>query len=1449
MGSLRSLFKSAPALPSPAKSPGDGQAAQYQSLCLELGQSTKQLESMLSAAKASVQSLSALAAACDAVAECAAPYAAVVSHEAVDPPDSSVSATGPTSTKAVCTHALAAAVAQFMGGAGLCSKMWLPATIAALTAAVLGPLQQILRSRHELGARLAARVDAAKAYAAAQKEFSAVQRKAASHAANAAGASAGSSAGSAASASEQARADAASRRLIAAQSTLDALTLALSDEMRFALSRKAVVAAHISAGLAGTFAAVFSALGALFASDTAVKALFDLSRFQCGVAEGAGCAVEPGRSLVAAGIADADMGGSTGDPFAILTRISQLHGREAPPAVDAAKKGGSGGLAHAAAVASLEAVACGAAVSCGASTGTAPGALSSVGEHASPWFDEGAASRQALQLRAAHDREQRRLVLEARVQRDVPLAGLADWVYPQRSARLEELRSRGLEVPEPVSRGHSQRRGLEPVTYRLYRASGTAASASGSWIDASPSSHHALPLRPVRIGADSGGVGCGRAASPDSEGSSPARYSAASRVLSPPAFLARIAAGLSLRDAAAMAGTCGAWRRCFLGDGRVAGGIWLSVLRHGGLSVAALGGLERALPSPAGALGAVGTAYACSDVNVARLRLAFWQRALGLSGVRGTATTRFPSSISASSGCGGVLPAWSFAHHAALRRHASHLVDGATLGGDHFAAKRAGTCTPSLGVGGCPPVVLGPVVPVTVAELAALVQLGHAESADGAKVMMSVLDHEGEGDGERGSAEGAGGLGASSGAVGRIRVGEQRHCRWASTLQQDVLRTYPPGLAFGANGAVERARKRSQEAAIASPSLPRREAFAAARGGGVSGRPRAWSNPPAAQRPGVGGLPESAACRGGAAIVAADATEAADATPPPPHACSPPASAYSTGSVAAAALPMAHFLGADASAVDTEVCTPPAGDAPAVALPPPSAPPFHRRQRSLSEPRARHASGATGEPAGPPSSPCDDGASGAGEGGERPRLLSASPCDILASASSSDLPAAVVQRQRLLSDLLFALAASEPTLRYTQGMASVGRFLLESCWQAHLPPAPLPGDHRAAGAVSADSAAPPPAGFSAPDHPVAGAAAPYFLSCEGWQQAALRDAFNIFRALLHLGDAESHRAGEPYSPAADSPGAAALYSHDNANGTLRLRLYQVDRLLARLQPELVTTLRREGLDAVSFAPPHLMTLLTSFALLPQPAVAAAFDRFLVGGWAEVLSPLVAVFAAIPEALIPRSPYSHTNAASALTMEALLPALQAPRAYLPDGVLLPPWEPASAGRDRCLRMSGWVCDEELEALAADYEASRPTGPTGLNVRGSATPASARATMRSAAAWHKGPQRTFWGRGLSSGAAAPSGSHAAIASTSGPLAATAGVASMGKLPASRGWGLGASLRLGAGLRPRDPHRPADGTAATGAEAARAFRGVSGALGPESGHARHPSAFDPAGTRVDM
>ena len=267
-----------------------------------------------------------------------------------------------------------------------------------------------------------------------------------------------------------------------------------------------------------------------------------------------------------------------------------------------------------------------------------------------------------------------------------------------------------------------------------------------------------------------------------------------------------------------------------------------------------------------------------------------------------------------------------------------------------------------------------------------------------------------------------------------------------------------------------------------------------------------------------------------------------------------------------------------------------------------------------------------------------------------------------AEADDDDDEAARVEaRRQVLRDVLFATAAAEPGLRYTQGMNAAARLILLVVAAADDAAAADAAATRAeAGGGSSTLTRAPPL-LPLPASVVAFNLLRGALHLGGWREEAAAAA-----ASQHPLQSSSEDVGAgtedpppllpsfpPFASSSLGPGLLPLFSHDMR--ALRLRLYQLDRLLCRRAPALHTHLGAEGLDPAVYAAPPLLTLGASFSVLdagewgdggrderrasssiPSPPIldpilepfsaagaAALWDRFLVGGWGPVLAALLA----------------------------------------------------------------------------------------------------------------------------------------------------------------------------------------------------------------------------------
>lgn len=221
----------------------------------------------------------------------------------------------------------------------------------------------------------------------------------------------------------------------------------------------------------------------------------------------------------------------------------------------------------------------------------------------------------------------------------------------------------------------------------------------------------------------------------------------------------------------------------------------------------------------------------------------------------------------------------------------------------------------------------------------------------------------------------------------------------------------------------------------------------------------------------------------------------------------------------------------------------------------------------------------------------------------------------------------LASRRCELQTVLLAVAASQPELRYTQGMHAVARLLLEV---AH-----------AGCSSSSSSSAIADSGSNGKDGDNATtAAAASSLLCTGGgigmldQQrhhhssasaAAVLTTTNMMRALmLAATPSSSTRRASTTAAAATAqssvtspitctpPHLPLLFQPSMVH--LRLRLYQLDRLLLRRAPELHSHLDGEGVVVSTYATPWLLTLFASFHCFDAGSVESIWDQFLVQGW-------------------------------------------------------------------------------------------------------------------------------------------------------------------------------------------------------------------------------------------
>lgn len=287
-----------------------------------------------------------------------------------------------------------------------------------------------------------------------------------------------------------------------------------------------------------------------------------------------------------------------------------------------------------------------------------------------------------------------------------------------------------------------------------------------------------------------------------------------------------------------------------------------------------------------------------------------------------------------------------------------------------------------------------------------------------------------------------------------------------------------------------------------------------------------------------------------------------------------------------------------------------------------------------------------------------------------------------AAAAIADSGAlALESRRSLLSSVLFALAAAEPEMRYTQGLNCLARFVLELVAAAH--------EHeRGEGAGVPDPAA---------------------------AQAIAVETYNVLSGILHKPPAAvPHHTGTS-GGLANQWRLLHIFLPDMS--CLQLRLYQLDRLLLRRLPELHGHLQQEGITTNAYASPWLLTLFSSFSVLDARTTAAVWDSYLLTGWSAVLSMCLSVLVLLAPLL------------QGAPMEDCLAALQAPRLYLQDATqswAATGWERAEVDASAAAREQAAmavlrrrarehplcvVTEEEVSELEQDYQFLNSAGGAG------------------------------------------------------------------------------------------------------------------------------------------
>ena len=204
-----------------------------------------------------------------------------------------------------------------------------------------------------------------------------------------------------------------------------------------------------------------------------------------------------------------------------------------------------------------------------------------------------------------------------------------------------------------------------------------------------------------------------------------------------------------------------------------------------------------------------------------------------------------------------------------------------------------------------------------------------------------------------------------------------------------------------------------------------------------------------------------------------------------------------------------------------------------------------------------------------------------------------------------------------LRAVLLAIAVSEPTVRYTQGMHAVARMIFEV---ARVGCSTVFEEGGGEGGGEGTSTWPTLSGLST---------SPVVLS-------ATLCAANLGRAMMAIDDTNSLHL-------------RALYAPDMRD--LRLRLYQLDRLLLRRAPALHASLSAAGVRTSSYAAPWLLTLHSSFTALDYQGLVRIWDAvFAGGGWAPIFSASLSIL------------FSLSPLLDGAPLEDALPILSAPRLY-------------------------------------------------------------------------------------------------------------------------------------------------------------------------------------------
>jgi len=221
-----------------------------------------------------------------------------------------------------------------------------------------------------------------------------------------------------------------------------------------------------------------------------------------------------------------------------------------------------------------------------------------------------------------------------------------------------------------------------------------------------------------------------------------------------------------------------------------------------------------------------------------------------------------------------------------------------------------------------------------------------------------------------------------------------------------------------------------------------------------------------------------------------------------------------------------------------------------------------------------------------------------------------------------------------LCSLLLSVAASEPAMRYTQGLHAIGRICLYVAWcgmgEGWQQPVASVVDQGHIECRAEESART--------------SYLSRFLGLSLKRRWSTLIASNLLLSLLRN--------------QTSSPGILPLYLPDM--GVLRLRLYQMDRLLLRRSPDLHANLSKLGIPPSSYAAPWMLTLFSNFTALDLPSVLMVWDVALCSGhgngfWGCILSVCLSILQTLSPLLC----------GPGANLETVLPILRAPRIFYAD----------------------------------------------------------------------------------------------------------------------------------------------------------------------------------------